>query len=303
MAIPANIEFWIALVLVFMAVVALVLVMIRTVMEATKASEEQLDLAQMSLQAGGVEVSPMSRFVSSGRLFRIRVVAAVIPALALPTILVSAGVRSLWAIVPLTLVFAFIGWRLPWTYFTILVKRRQALFEMDVLDLALGLDNALRAGMALPQALDKISTRMHGVMREELDVVQREYRLGIDLVQALERLCKRMPCEDVRLLVSAIRITSEAGGSLSEVLREMSQMIRGRREFQDKVKTLTAEGRFEAIAMSLAPVAAFIFMSLIQPDLMKVLYTTVVGWCALGVVAALEISGYWVINKIVTIEV
>ena len=144
---------------------------------------------------------------------------------------------------------------------------------------------------------------MHGAMKEELDTVQREYRLGVDLVQALEHLCRRMPCEDMRLLTCAIKITSEAGGSLSEVIHEMSQMIRGRREFQDKVKTLTAEGRFEAIAMSLAPVAAFLFMSFIQADLMRVLYTTTLGWCSLGAVAALDIAGYWTINKIVSIEV
>jgi len=298
-----DIEFWIALALVFAAVVSLALVVARTATEATKASAERLDLAQMSMVAGGREISPMSRFVSQGSLLRMQVVAAVVPMVALPTILLSAGVRSAWAICALAAVFGFVGWRLPRMYFNLLVKRRQALFELDILDLTLGLDNALRAGMALPQAIDKIATRMQGPMKEELDVVQREYRLGIDLVQALEHLCRRMPCEDIRLLTSAIRITSEAGGSLAEVLHEMSQMIRARREFQDKVKTLTAEGRFEAIAMSLAPAAAFLFMSFVQADLMRVLYTTTIGWCSLGAVAALEIAGYFVINKIVTIEV
>lgn len=55
--------------------------------------------------------------------------------------------------------------------------------------------------------------------------------------------------------------------------------------------------------MSLAPVAAFLFMYFIQPELMRPLYTTVYGWCALGVVAALEIGGYFTIRKIVSIEV
>ena len=80
-------------------------------------------------------------------------------------------------------------------------------------------------------------------------------------------------------------------------------MIRSRREFQDKVKSLTAEGRFEAIAMSLAPVAVFLLLYFQQPELMRVLYTTVIGWCSLGVVAALDLTGFWVIHKIVTIEV
>ena len=302
MKMPANLEFWAALGLVFAAVVSFVVVFAKTAVEAMKASEERLDLAQTNLQDVG-DVSPMSRFVSRAMLFRLRVVSAAVPALVVPVVLVTAGIRSAWAVSALAIVFAAVFWRLPLAYFSLLVRRRQAMFEMDVLDLAVGLDNALRAGMALPQALDRISARMHGVMKEELDVVQREYRLGTDLVQALERLCRRMPCEDVRLLVSAIRLTTEAGGSLSDILKEMVQMIRSRREFQDKVKSLTAEGRFEAIAMSLAPVAVFLLLYFQQPELMRVLYTTVIGWCSLGVVAALDLTGFWVIHKIVTIEV
>ena len=303
MAFDFDIEFISALALVFAAVVAIAVVASKIVSEALKASEEELDIVQKSMVSDGAELSPMTRFVSPSRLLRIRFVAAAIPIATIMTVLLTAGVRNPLVVLPLMAVFGFVGWKIPLTYFKFLVKRRQTLFELDILDFTLGLDNALKAGMALPQAIDKISARMHGAMREELDVVQREYRLGVDLVHALDHLCRRMPCEDIKLLTSAIRITSEAGGSLSEVLHEMTQMIRGRREFQDKVKALTAEGRFEAIAMSLAPLAAFLFMSLIQADLMKVLYTTVVGWCSLGVVVALEIAGYWVINKIVTIEV
>lgn len=305
MPIPADIdiEYLSTLALVFAAIVAVVLVAVKTLVEAMKASEEEMDIVQMSMTAGGAELSPLTRFISPGRLFRIRVITAAVPAALIAVALLAAGVLKLVVILPLMAVFGFVGWKLPRMYFNFLIKRRQVLFEFDILDFTLGLDNALKAGMALPQAIDKISTRMHGVMKEELETVQREYRLGVDLVHALDHLCRRMPCEDMKLLTSAIRITSEAGGSLSEVLHEMTQMIRGRREFQDKVKALTAEGRFEAIAMSLCPAAAFVFMSLIQADLMKVLYTTTFGWCALGVVAALEVAGYFVINKIVTIEV
>jgi tight adherence protein B len=305
MPIPADIdmEFLITLALVFVAIVVIAIVAVKTLAEAMKASEEEMDIVQMSMTAGGAELSPLTRFISPGRLFRLRVITAAVPGVLMAIVLLAAGITKPFVILPLAAVFAFVGWKLPLMYFNFLIKRRQVLFEFDILDFTLGLDNALRAGMALPQALEKISARMHGPMREELETVQREYRLGVDLVHALDHLCRRMPCEDLKLLTSAIRITSEAGGSLSEVLHEMTQMIRGRREFQDKVKALTAEGRFEAIAMSLAPAAAFVFMSLIQADLMKVLYTTTLGWCALGVVAALEIAGYFVINKIVTIEV
>ena len=298
-----NIEQYILVAVIFAAVVSVVIVLSKILRDAARASEERINLENaMGLRSDDFR-SPEERFVDRGRLFTLRIVSAVIPALLFPAVLLVAGIRNPIAPIAFALVFGFCGWMLPQLYVQMRVKRRQAAFELDILDLTLGVDNALRAGMALPQALERISERMGPVMKEELGVVQREYRLGIDFVQALERLHRRMPCEDMRLLVSAIRLTTEAGGSLADVLKEMSEMIRARREFQDKLKTLTAEGRFEAVAMSLAPVAAFLFMYFIQPELMRPLYTTVYGWCALGAVAALEIGGYFVISKIVSIEV
>ena len=290
-------------IIVFAAVVAAVIVIAKILADTARASEERMNEMQDQAARSAVELSPMLRYVSKTRLLQLRIIFAVVPLLAVPAAFwslsdINPAVPAVFAIV-----LSVCGWMLPHFYFSMLLKRRFEMFEMDVLDLALGLDNALRAGMALPQALDKITGQMHGVMKEELEIVQREYRLGINLVQALERLHRRMPSEDVRLLVSAIRITSDAGGSLSDVLKEMSAMIRGRREFHDKLKTLTAEGRFEAIVMSLAPIAAFVFMYLIQSELMRVLYTTTMGWCALGAVAVLDVLGYIVIRKIVSIEV
>ena len=114
---------------------------------------------------------------------------------------------------------------------------------------------------------------------------------------------RRMPCEDIRLLVSAIRLTTGTGGSLASVLAEMSAMIRGRRELADKIKALTAEGRFEAVVMSCAPVAAFFILYFQDPELMRPLYTTSTGWLTIGGVMALVLAGYMTIRKIISIEV
>ena len=87
-------------------------------------------------------------------------------------------------------------------------------------------------------------------MKEEINTVLREYRLGIDLAEALTRLNVRMPCEDLNLLVTTIKLTTKSGGSMVEVLTKMVETIRNRREFQERLKNLTAQGKFEAIAMS-----------------------------------------------------
>ena len=140
-----------------------------------------------------------------------------------------------------------------------------------------------------------------GLQRKEN--FESEYRLGLELAESLDRLNQRMPCEDLHLLVTTIKLTTKSGGSLVDVLDKMVDTIRSRTEFQERLKNMTAAGRFEAIAMSCAPILAFILLYLVDPDLMGPMLTTKLGWCGIAAIAALVSIGFYIINKIVTIEV
>ena len=218
-------------------------------------------------------------------------------------ILVFCQVYDLRIIIPATSVLFLAGMAAPWLYFNGKARKRALEFEKSILDLALGLTSGLRAGQALPQALEVFSRRCEGPMKEELMIVIREYRLGLELAEALQRMYNRLPCEDLQLLIVSIRLTAQSGGSMADVLGKITQMIRGRTEFQQKLRALTAQGRFEALAMSLAPLVAFLLLFFINNDLMLPMVQTTVGWCAIGVMLTLELIGYFVIRSIVNIEV
>jgi tight adherence protein B len=199
--------------------------------------------------------------------------------------------------------FGWLGFRLPRARRLRRWSIRRQLFEARLMDLTLGLANGLRSGASLPQTLELVTRDIGGPMGDEFARVLQEYRLGVDLPEALVRLCRRMPGEDLTLLVSAVRLTMQAGGSLAEVLDRISGTIRERTEFHQKLRTMTAQGRFEAIAMASAPAIVFVLLFWIEPDLMRPLIQTRWGWSTLGVVAILETIGFIIINRIVTIEV
>lgn len=201
------------------------------------------------------------------------------------------------------LVAGAVLYRLPKGWVARKIKQRQRLFDARLTDLTLGLANGLRAGAALPQSMELVARDIGGPMAEELALVLHEYRLGLELSESLGRMCDRMPSEDLSLLVTAIRLTMKSGGSLAEVLDRITGTIRERVIFRDRLVTMTSQGRFEAIAMASAPVVAFFILFLLDKDLMLPLVQTPTGWCALGAVATLELIGFLIINKIVTIEV
>lgn len=289
-------------ILVFAAVTVSAVVVLRLFRLIGAAKGEDIEASRRRALYNG-ESMPIELFVSAGRLFQLRLMSALIPGIGVPVVFLLFGLHQPVVLLLMGGVLGCSGFNLPKWYYGSLVAKRQQRFESRILDLTMGLANALKAGMALPQALDRVSAQMGGVMQDELAVVLREYRLGLNIVEALERLQKRMPCEDLQLLSSAIKLTLQSGGSLVEVLSEMVVMIRGRTEFQGKLKTLTAQGRFEAIAMASAPLVAFLLLYLVNPGLMTPLVTTVTGWLAISAAITLEVLGFVCIKKIVTIEV
>lgn len=249
------------------------------------------------------EYNPVSRFIQPGYLLQVRFAAAFFLGGAALCILLFLEVRSPLALLPGMLIPAMLGFWTPLFYFQKKVQHRIDAFQKRMLDLVMGVSNGLHAGMAFPQALEVIARDIGGPLQEEIGVALSEYRLGVELPDALDHINRRIPSEDLKLLITSVRLSQQTGGSLADVLDRMVDTIRQRTVFKEKLATLTAQGRFESIAIALMPVVAFIILYFIDPSLMKPLVTTGTGWCALGIVALLELTGFIIVRKIVTIEV
>jgi tight adherence protein B len=281
--------------LVFTAVAVFAFLAIVTLF---KRSQEKYEISGDAARSAAIR-----KFIDPGKLLRMRFSAAMLMAAIILLILVSVNVLNPFIYVPVALGFGVLGYMLPYWYYLWKGLQRKEKFESRLLDLTMGLANGMKSGLAFPQALEATSRRIGGPMQEELAIVLREYRLGLELAESLDRLNQRMPCEDLHLLVTTIKLTTKSGGSLVDVLDKMVDTIRSRTEFQERLKNMTAAGRFEAIAMSCAPILAFILLYLVDPDLMGPMLTTKLGWCGIAAIAALVSIGFYIINKIVTIEV
>lgn len=245
----------------------------------------------------------VSFFIAPQTLLQIQISLGILALTVAVAALLFFQVFMIYVLIPVGLLAMGIGFVLPLLYYRRKAKKRAREFEYSILDLALGLTSGLRAGQALPQALEVFYRRSEGVLKEELRVVLREYRLGVELPEALQHMYDRLPCEDLQLLIISIRLTTQSGGSLADVLQRITQTIRGRIEFQQKLQALTAQGRFEALAMSLAPLLAFALLFCINSELMLPMVQTLIGWCAIGIMLTLELIGYFVIRAIVDVKV
>ena len=245
----------------------------------------------------------LRRFISPQKLLLSRIFTALTCGSCMFILQLVLGVEQMKIALPVACGFGIAGYFAVYWYFLQKLLKRKISFESKILDFTMGLSNGMRSGLALGQSIESVAKRIGGPMQEELAILLREYRLGVDLPEAFERMYKRMPCEDLHLLVTTISLTTKSGGSLVEVLEEMVVTIRSRTDFQERLKNMTAQGRFEAFAIAMAPVAAFVLLYFIDPALMTPLVTTGYGWLAITGAGLLVITGYYILKKIITIEV
>lgn len=181
--------------------------------------------------------------------------------------------------------------------------RRDRKFGYQLVDALMNVSNALRSGFSLPQAFELIQREMENPISQEFRLVNQETRIGVPLEQALEHFLDRMPTEDLDLVVTAILVSQEVGGSLAEVMENIAQTIRDRHQIEGKVRALTSQGRLQAIILASVPIVLALAINYLNPGLFAPMIETYAGWALFGLIAVLEILGLLVVRKIIAIEV
>ena len=165
------------------------------------------------------------------------------------------------------------------------------------------LASALRAGHSFSGALGVVVENGEDPSRRELRRAVTDDQLGVPMDEALRRIAVRMESRDLEQVALLSELQRTAGGNAAEVLDTVVETIRERADIRRLVRTLTAQGRLARWILTAVPVFAAGFLTLIQPDVMKPLYTTTGGHVALALAGALVLAGSLVIQKIVEIEV
>lgn len=203
--------------------------------------------------------------------------------------LVAASVSLLWVLGP--------RWLLGW-----MRRRRQFRLLVQLPDAVALLSGLLRAGHGLGQGLSLLALRQAAPLGQELQLVVRKHRLGVPLDAALQDFAARVPEPDVALLVLAVRVSREIGGNLAESLQRLGEGIRSRVLLRERIDALTAQGKLQGMIIGLLPIFMMLALSVVDPGPMGWLFHTMPGWATLAVIAALELSGFVLIRRIVRID-
>ncbi len=192
---------------------------------------------------------------------------------------------------------------LPRMVYASMRKRRLQKFEEQLPDALMMVAGGLRAGSGLASAIQQLVMGAQQPLAQEFSLMLREQRLGVTLGDSLNNLARRMPTQTTTLVISAMRIANETGGSLAETLERTSHTIRSRLQMEGKIRALTSQGKLQAWVVGLLPILLMFVLNKMEPDAMSLLWNTRIGWATLTVIAFFELMGVYVIRKIIAIDV
>jgi tight adherence protein B len=170
----------------------------------------------------------------------------------------------------------------------------------DALDL---ITRALRSGHAFSSALQMVGEEMAEPVAGEFSVVHDEVNFGVSLQQALTNLSVRVPLTDLRYFIVAVLIQRDSGGNLTEVLGNLSRLIRERLKLLSKVRILSSEGRLSAWILGVMPFALAGVMYLVNPEFMTPLWNDPIGISIIKYMLILMAFGVVILRKIIRIHV
>lgn len=245
--------------------------------EKRQKAKEKVTL-RMRLIRAGIDATPQAFWVGSAIS---GVVFALICLVSFPTAPIAAPVAG------------FVGAiGAPRWFLSMKTKRRQNKFLADFANSIDVIVRGVKSGLPVNECLGIIARESPEPISGEFREVVEQQRVGVPLLDALERMMERMPLPEVKFFAIVLGIQQQAGGNLSEALGNLSGVLRDRIRLQMKVKALSAEAKASAgVLASLPPIVA-ILVYLSSPKYISLLWQTKSGnffllcgaiWMAMGV--------------------
>jgi tight adherence protein B len=240
-----------------------------------------------------VDLAELFIFIEPGQFVRLNIALL----LAVPLAIYAASGSALLAA-------AFVALLLfgPGLVYRHLRARRRRTLLRQLPDAAAAIAAALRAGLGLWQALEQVPRLQPRPIGQEFALMLRQQRMGVPLEDALRGLSTRSRLHDFQMFVATLQIARDLGGGLAEALERLASAVRRRAVLEDRISALTAQGRMQGMVVAALPIFIGLALLALDPGSMSRLLLTPLGWLTLAIIAMLELTGWWLIRRIMRID-
>jgi len=182
------------------------------------------------------------------------------------------------------------------------IKRTERL-ELQLDSWLTALTNALQSNPSLGDAIASTITLVDAPMRDEVELVIKENALGLPLDDALERAAVRSGSRVFRAAITTLKVARNTGGNLPQTLKTASETLREMARLEGVVRTKTADGRTQSIAISILPIPVYFGIEYMMPGYYDPMRNSLIGQGIFAAVGVLWVGAALLSHKILAVDI
>ncbi len=194
------------------------------------------------------------------------------------------------------------GCGLPLWLLKFLKKRREAKFLSAFPDAVDIIVRGVKAGLPLIESLRVITSDAPEPVKSEFRTIMETQTVGIPLGEACGKLYEHIPVPEANFFAIVVGIQQKAGGNLSEVLGNLSRVLRDRKKMKAKIQAMSMEAKASAAIIGALPIAVMTLVYITSPQYIELLWTHPTGRIMLACSAAWMSMGVFVMRKMINFD-
>jgi tight adherence protein B len=203
-----------------------------------------------------------------------------------------AGVLS-WLVIPggwVMMSRMFFGW----------FDRRQREMLLEQFPDALAMIvRSVRVGIPVQESIRTVAREAPHPTGPEFNRFVNEVAVGVSMEDAMSELARRSGLPEYRFFATAISLQTQTGGTLSETLENLADVIRKRAALKAKGHALTSEAKATAAILAALPVVLGLLLWFLSPEYIGMLFTDPTGRNLFWAAVCSLLTGLGVIRTII----
>ena len=174
--------------------------------------------------------------------------------------------------------------------------------ENDLLEAITIMNNAFKAGMSITQAVDLVAKELKGPISKEFSKISTEISLGLDIEVAFKRFSERIKSDEAVYLTSSLSVLNKTGGNIIKVFNSIEKNMFNRRKLENELKSLTSSSKLIMYVLMVVPIAFVIFISVINREYFKPLFTNPIGMILSIIMITIYITYIIVVRRVLKVR-
>lgn len=164
-----------------------------------------------------------------------------------------------------------------------LVEKRKHELTMQFKEFCLSLCAQLMAGYSMENAMKEAYRELSQIYGKnsyicmELTVILSKLKINITIEDCFADLAVRSDIEEIKLFADIIKIAKRSGGDIIEIVRNSADSINQKLEVEREIRVIMNGKKYEQMIMNVVPLFIVVYVNITSPDMMEIMYETVIG--------------------------